>query len=310
MHVIKHFNNFSDAVNKLGTGMDYSKVGEINVEHEGGQTYDVVSDKIQEIKHDTIQDYQKIRDDKLARIENEKHNVIYSNILDEKFNDYENSLFGKDLQEKAQYYKKMPNYGHNSAYNAFSQRDRHVRQLSNAYDAGLDKAKQVIKQKTLNGHQNVSVDEREEKEKAQYYLKNFSLDKPKKPDKKKIDFSKVMEWQTREQLGLMNGRQPDVSDIVKKRVDEYNKITTNKSNDLISNNVGGFFTGGFNRRKMLNKVQINANAEPEISTEETVGEIDENSYYNEYGHGSNKIQSAIVDVIRKNESQTKLNGFI
>lgn len=309
MHV-KYFNNFNDAINKIGNGLDYSKVGQINVESVGGQTYDIVSEKIQDIKYDTIQDYEKIRDEKLAREEEEKHRVIYSNIQDERFNDYENSLFGKDLQEKAQYYKGMQNYGYNAVYNGFGRRDRHVRQLSNAYDAGLDKAKSTIKQKTLNGNQNVILDEKEEKEKAGYYLKSFSLNKPKQHEKKKIDFSKVIEWQTREQLGLMNGRQPDVSEIVKKRVDEYNKLTTNKSNDLISNNVGGFFTGGFNRRKMLNKVQINANNEQPQDLTETVGEIDENSYYNEYGHGSGKIQSAIIDIIKKNENMTKLNGVI
>lgn len=310
MYNASKFSNFSDAVNKIGSLLDVSKIGQINVEHVGGQTYDVVSEKIQDIKHDTIQDYEKIREEKIKREEVEKRRVIYSNITDEKFNDYENSLFGKDLEEKAQFYKKEQNFGRNGAYQGFGQRNKLVREKSNAFDAGLDKAKTSIKQKTLYGKQNVQLDESEEKEKAAYYLKNFSLDKPKQQPKKKLDFNTIMEWQTREQLGLMNGRQPDVKDIVKKRVDEFNRITTNKCNDLINNNVGGFFTGGFNRRKMLNKAQTNANADGEISTQETIGEIDENVYYNEYGHTSDKIQSAIIDVIKKNEIATKLNGVI
>lgn len=310
MYNATKFSNFNDRILAVGNGIDLSKKTSIEVEFVGGVEKNIATDRIDNLPANTIQDYQKIRDEKIAATELENRRVIYSNILDDRFIEHENLLFGKDLQEKAQYYKPQQTFGRNGAYQGFSQRDRHVRQLSNAYDAGLDKAKQVIKQKTLNGYQNVNLDEKEEKEKAQFYLKNFSLDKPKQHQKKQLDFSKIMEWQTREQLGLMNGRQPDVKDIVKKRVDEFNRITTNKCNDLISNNVGGFFTGGFNRRKMLNKAQTNANAEGEISTQETVGEIDENVYYNEYGHTSDKIQSAIIDVIKKNEIATKLNGVI
>ena len=101
----------------------------------------------------------------------------------------------------------------------------------------------------------MSLDEREEKEKSAYYLKNFKLEKPKEPQKKRLDFNVIMEMQTRDQLGLMNGMRPNIDDVVKQRVDEYNKITTNKSNALISNDCGGFFTGGFNRRKIQFRIR-------------------------------------------------------
>jgi predicted esterase YcpF (UPF0227 family) len=310
MNNVRKFNNFNDRILATGNGIDISKKTSIQVEYVGGVQKNITTDRIDNLPANTIQDYQKIRDEKLECELQEKNRVIYSNIMDDRFIENENELFGKDLQEKAQYYKNQTNYGHNGAIQGFGQRDRNIRQLSNAFDSGLDKAKKVIGEKTLYGNFNVSLDEKEENEKAAYYLKHLQLNKPKPQEKKKLNFDKIMEMQTREQLGLMNGRRPDISDVVKQRVDEYNKITTNKSNALISNNVGGFFCGGFNRRKMLNKVQVNGNAMGEISTEETMGEIDENSYYNQYGHGSEKIQSALIDLIKKNESQTKLNGVL
>lgn len=306
---MSEFKNLSEKIAKLGNTYDVSRTGQIQVEGVGGSQYEIITSTITNPKYDTMDQYRKVREDRLNCEKNRNENIISaSNISDDRFIEYEQSFFGEDLHKNNDFYEHERNLGYNAHMQSYGRRSKHVLTSTYPSNKGIESADMQNQRGTLYGRQNVDKDLVETFFQEQYhnFIKPPTTDYIEKPSN--ISFEKIMEYNVRNQLGLMNGRKPDVSDIVKERVADFNKIDVSQNNDFMHGNCGGMYQGGFQRREFMDNIQKNSNSNvPEKPVEEVRINID--NYYNEYGYGSKKIMSALIDIY-KSENNGKINGTI
>ena len=301
------FKDFSKKVFKLGNTYDVSRTGQIQNEGVGGSQYEIITGTITHPKYDTIEQYRKVREDRL-NCENNQNNIISaSNISDDRFIKYEQSLFGEDLRKKGEFYANEKNHGYNAHIQSFGRRDLHVLTSTNPSNKGLEKADRSNQTGTLYGRHDVDKDYQDIMTQQEYF--NMDLRKKDNADlSSNIPFDKIMEYNVRNQLGLMNGRQVDVSDIVRERVADFNKIDVSQNNDFMHGNCGGMYQAGLQRREFIDNIQRNSNNNIEEKQVQDI-RINPDSYYNEYGYGSRKIMSALIDIYNS-ENTGKINGVI
>ena len=266
-----------------------------------GQPKDIVHDHVYHIKKDN---YKKIRQDRLDKEEcMKKEGYAFSNISDDRFINYEQSLFKEDLNHKREQLRLIgvSYMGANGCLQGFGQRDRRILQHSND-EKGVMNFKEQHQKSTILGRHDVNLDMVEDKKQGNDALQNLGENTPENKIYNRLNFDKILEYEIRDKYNLMGGRGEDVGDYIEKAKLSYIKNDVRNAGSI--NNSTGKYQGGHQRINYLNQAQNNNNQKDESFTFGSSTRIDINKYY--YDYGNKKKSDVIIEKLEEDEDDKYL----
>jgi hypothetical protein len=291
--------SFNKKIKQGGDGLDLTGKGRIETDFLG-VSKDIVHDHIWSPPFQTIDQFQKIRNERIQKKADREKEVFGYNISEDRFSEFENAICKSDLKEKAADYKRLgvTYQGNNGANRAFSQRNRETLQDSQVFDRGQDPFKALYKKTTLEGHHDVITDYAEgQHDEVLQHFNNRKL-KTASTSRRTVDFNKVLEQSIRMRKNLLHANQKQsVTEAVKTGLKNYNrKMATGGIRE-----ARGRFQGGMIRRQWLDAAQNanKANGDYEF-TLDTKHSVNINAdQYNSGTSGTHKDQENIDKVVEQ-----------